>query len=176
MALGSLTSPCGPRRSTLFYSPVWTADVRETELVLGRRWSLVLEPGEEVIAALDEWCARTGVRAGTVDLFFGAFRSVTLIAGRDDTVDPELPLPTSVEVAYLEGIGSGSIAQKDGSARVHLHVAAGVKSAGGAAYAGHLLSAEVHYTVEVVVQEVLSPELTLRVDPRAHGIGCLFFE
>jgi len=54
-------------------------------------------------------------------------------------------------------------------------VAAGVKSAAGAAYAGHVLAAEAHYTVEAVVTEVVAPRFVLRPDPRAHGLDCLDF-
>ncbi len=149
--------------------------MREAVIATGRRWMLVLEPGEEMLSSVTAWAERIGVTAATVDMFFGALRSVRLIATTEPVDDPEPPLPEEVEVAYLEGIGAGSIVTVDGHPRVHLHVAAGAKAQGGVAYAGHVLSAETHYTMEMVVQEIVSPQL--RLEPSAEfGIGCVHFE
>jgi predicted DNA-binding protein with PD1-like motif len=148
--------------------------MRSAELTLGRRFVVVLEPGEEVLSTLADWCAREGVAQGTLELF-GAFRSLRLIAAHEPVADHEPPLAQSVEVAYLEGSGSGSISTRDGAPRVHLHLAAGAKAEGGAAYAGHVLAAEVHYTAEAVVTEVLSPRFAPAPDPHAHGLDTLRF-
>ncbi|MGW9114639.1 PPC domain-containing DNA-binding protein [Microbacterium sp. NPDC055683] len=147
--------------------------MRSAQIVAGRRWVLVLEPGEELVGTVSAWAERIGVRAATVE-FFGAFRSARLIAATEPVADPEPPLPQQVEVTYLEGVGSGSIGLADGGPSVHLHIAAGVKEQGGAAYAGHLLAAEVHYTVEVVVQEAVGPDFVLRPLP-GFGINALHF-
>ena len=149
--------------------------MRSAELTMGRRWVIVLEPGEEVVSSLTRWCAGEGVTAATVDMFFGAFRSARLIASHGQILDPEPPLLDEVEVTYLEGIGSGTVSVVDGAPRVHLHIAAGAKDQAGAAYAGHLLSAETHYTVEIIVHEVVAPAFGLRAHP-AHGVNCLIFE
>jgi predicted DNA-binding protein with PD1-like motif len=135
---------------------------------------LVLEPGEEVLATVTRWAEREGVTSATVDMFFGALRSARLIATNGEMADPEPPLPDQVELAYLEGVGAGSIGTVDGRTVVHLHLAAGAKGEAGAAYAGHLLAAETHYTLEMVVQEVLDP--VFRLEPDAvFGINCLHF-
>ncbi|MDF2991130.1 MAG: hypothetical protein K0S37_1644 [Microbacterium sp.] len=149
--------------------------MRSAELSLGRRFLVVLDPGEELISTLSRWAEENGIRSATVDQFFGAFRSIRLIAGDEPTHDPEPPLPTEVELRYLEGIGSGSISLMNGRARVHLHIAAGVKDERGLGYAGHVLSAETHYTVEVLVQEVSGAEFVSVPDPAAHGLPSLRF-
>ena len=149
--------------------------MRATNVTLGRRWMLVLEPGEEVLATVTQWAEREGVTSATVDMFFGALRSARLIATNGEMVDPEPPLPDQVDVTYLEGVGAGSIGTVDGRTVVHLHLAAGAKGEGGAAYAGHLLAAETHYTLEMVVQEVLDPVFRLEPDA-AFGINCLHFD
>ena len=68
-----------------------------------------------------------------------------------DCEDELLAVADAVDIAYLEGVGSGTITSVGGTPRPHIHVAAGVKSQGSTAYAGHLLRGEVHYTVEVTV-------------------------
>ncbi|MFT4307609.1 MAG: DNA-binding protein [Microbacterium sp.] len=149
--------------------------MREAELGVGRRWVLVLEPGEELIGALTAWCGRVGLAQGLVQ-FFGAFRTMSLIASRDEVADPERPLPATVETRYLEGVGLGSIAASETGTVVHLHASAGVKDQAAAAYAGHVTAAEVHYTTEVVVQEVTGPAMVLRPDARSYGLNCVFFD
>lgn len=149
--------------------------MRSAEVTVGRRIVLVLEPGEEVVAAVTEACRQHGVRQGLVPVLSGAFRSVTMIAAHTPVEDEEPPLPQEVTVPYTEGIGSGTVQwdPQAGAAAVHLHVAVGVKNTGATGFAGHLLQAEVHYTTEVLVEEVLSPALLRLPDPAAHGITTL---
>lgn len=148
--------------------------VRSALLTTGRQWMLVLEPGEELLEAITAWCVRTEVIQATVTLF-GAFRSVRLIATHAPLADQEPPLADAVDIAYVEGSGSGTVTTVDGSPRPHIHVAVGVKSQGAAAYAGHVLQAQVHYTVEVMVTEVISPTFVLRPDTQAFGLNSLHF-
>jgi len=148
--------------------------VRSALLTTGRQWMLVLEPGEELLETISAWCARTGVAQATVTLF-GAFRSVRLIATNAPLADEEPPLADAVDVSYVEGSGSGTVTTVDASPKPHIHVAVGVKSQGAAAYAGHVLQAEAHYTVEVMVTEVISPTFVLRPDDNAFGLNSLHF-
>jgi predicted DNA-binding protein with PD1-like motif len=91
--------------------------------------------------------------------------------------DQEPPLPQEVAVTYTEGIGSGTVLWDEaaGTPEPHLHLAVGVKNAAAAAFAGHLLGAEAHYTVEILIEEVLAPAMLRVPDPRAHGIPTLHF-
>lgn len=149
--------------------------MRSSEITVGRRFAVVLEPGDEVLASLTEACRQHGVRQGFVPVFSGAFRTARFIATDTPVADQEPPLPREVAVTYTEGIGSGTILWDEaaGAPVPHLHVAVGVKNAAAAAYAGHLLGAETHYTAEVLVEEVLAPALLRVPDPRAWGIPTL---
>jgi hypothetical protein len=53
--------------------------------------------------------------------------------------------------------------------------AVGRKSAGAAAYAGHVLSAVTHYTAEILIEEILGPPVKRCPDPAAHEIPTLRF-
>lgn len=151
--------------------------MRAVEVVTGRRFVLALDPGEEVLEALAKACTEHGIRHATISVFSGAFRTARFIAAHTPVDDEEPPLPQEVTVTYTEGIGSGTV-MWDPEAELpvpHLHVALGVKNTGATGYAGHLLGAQVHYTTEVVLDEVLSPALLRVPDPRAYGIPTLHF-
>lgn len=149
-----------------------------SELTPGRRIGVVLQPGDDVIPSIVAACGQHGIRQGYIPVFLGAFRSVRLIASDSPIADPEPPLPASVEVAYTEGTGSGSIVWNEATdaPHVHLHVAVGAKDAAGAAVAGHLLAATTHYVVELVIEEVLAPRFLRVADEAAHGLENLRFE
>lgn len=151
--------------------------MRSAEVTTGRRFALVLEPGDEVLTALTRACREHGVRQGFVPVFSGAFRTARFIAADSPVEDQEPPLPQEVTVTYTEGVGSGTILWDEDSriALPHLHLAVGVKNAAAAAFAGHLLGAEVHYTVEVLLEEVVAPALLRVPDPRAFGIPTMRF-
>ncbi|WP_159500554.1 PPC domain-containing DNA-binding protein [Microbacterium sp. 18062] len=148
--------------------------MRSTETITGRRVLVVLEPGDEVLSSLAEACRSHGIAQAVVTTFSGALRSARIIAADHAPVDPEAPLPESVEVRYTEGIGSGTITRDAaGDHTVHVHVALGAKDRSGLAVAGHLLHAETHYVVEVVLDEILAPALGRRAHPGSSGIPIL---
>jgi predicted DNA-binding protein with PD1-like motif len=151
--------------------------VQSSEVTTGRRIAIVLEPGDEVLGSLARACAEHGIRQGFVPVFSGAFRTARFIAADQPVADQEPPLPQEVTVTYTEGIGSGTILwdADAGAATPHLHLAVGVKNAAAAAFAGHLLGAEAHYTVEILVEEVVAPALLRVPDPRAFGIPTMRF-
>jgi len=151
--------------------------VRSTEVTTGRRVAVVLEPGDEVLTSLTAACRAHGIRQGFVPVFSGAFRTARFIAADVPVDDQEPPLPQQVTVTYTEGIGSGTILwdAETGTPTPHLHLAVGVKNAAAAGFAGHVLSAETHYTVEVLIEEVVAPALLRVPDPRAYGIPTMHF-
>jgi predicted DNA-binding protein with PD1-like motif len=151
--------------------------VRTSEVTVGRRVAVVLEPGDDVLGCLAEACRAHGIRQGFVPVFSGAFRSVRFIAADTPVRDQEPPLPHEVAVTYTEGIGSGTILWDEDSqaALPHVHLAVGVKNAAAAGFAGHLLGAEAHYTVEILVEEVVTPAMLRVPDPGAYGIPTLRF-
>jgi predicted DNA-binding protein with PD1-like motif len=148
--------------------------MRTTAVTHGRRLLIVLEPGDDVLPSMAAACARHGIEQGVVATFSGAFRRARLIAGDEAALDPELPLADASEVYYTEGIGSGTVTRDAGGEyAVHIHVALGRKDRGGAAVAGHLLAAETHYVVEIVVDEVLEPALERTPHPGSSGVPIL---
>lgn len=148
--------------------------MQSAEATTGRRILVVLEPGDEILGSLAAACRLHDVAQGVITTFSGALRHARIIAADHAVEDPEVPLPESVEVAYTEGVGSGTITQgPDGAHTVHVHVALGAKDRSGSAVAGHLLHGETHYVIEIVLDEILAPRLTRATHPGSSGIPIL---
>lgn len=141
------------------------------ELEVGRRFLVVLQPGDEVLDGLRAFCSQHGVDQAYLTTFLGAYTEATLIGTADPIADEDAPLPDSVVVRNSEGIGSGTVVTADGVCTPHVHVALGEKGDSAAAYAGHLLAGTVQYVTEIVVTEIVSPRLTRRSDPAARGLA-----
>lgn len=148
-----------------------------SELSTGRRFAVVLQAGDDVLGSLAEFCAENGVEQAYLPVFLGAFSEVTLIGTCERVDDEDEPMPKSVHLTNVEGIGSGTIAWggADSGVLPHLHAAVGLKSYSATAYAGHLLAATVQYVTEIVVEEVLSPRFSRVPDPAARNIPNLSF-
>ncbi|MGA1838784.1 PPC domain-containing DNA-binding protein [Herbiconiux sp. 11R-BC] len=141
-------------------------------LTRGRSILVVLEPGDDVLTGVLVACAAHGIARAVVPVFLGAFTSVTLIAADGPVDDDDAPMPTSITLEWVEGSGSATVApDASGTPVLHLHASVGVKTERGAAYAGHVLAATAHYTVEIVVDEVLGADFARLPDPRAHGLN-----
>ncbi|WNM23458.1 DNA-binding protein [Demequina capsici] len=146
--------------------------MRTSLLTVGRRLALALEPGDDVLASIAAACREHDISQGVIVTCSGAFRRVRLIATTGAPgPDPDEPLQDHVDVTFAEGIGSGTVVT-DGSGElsVHLHVAVGVRTQAGAAYAGHVLEAEAQYVVELVLDEVTSPRMTRTATEATRGV------
>ena len=50
-----------------------------TELTAGRRFAVVLQPGDDVMDSLTRFCRDNGVEQGYLPVFLGAFSDMTVI-------------------------------------------------------------------------------------------------
>jgi hypothetical protein len=111
----------------------------------GTRWMLRMDPGEELIGALEEFAAAHGVRAAAVAMGIGTLRSATLGYWNGKEYEKkEVAEPTE-----LVALG-GSIAEADGRPSVHLHAALGTRTH--ATVSGHVHRAAVNLLAEVLVE------------------------
>lgn len=130
-----------------------------------RTYAVVLEPGEEVMATLQRFATEQGLAASRVSAI-GAFeRAVVGFFDMDRQDYHRIPVDTQVEVLSL----AGDVALDGQSPRLHLHAVLGKRD--GSTVGGHLLSAIVRPTLEVLLTE--SPSHLRRVcDPR-FGIALI---
>ncbi len=126
-----------------------------------KTWALVFDPGDEVVSTLLEF-ARQQRLGGSRLTAIGGFSQVTLGYFELDKKEYRpILLHEQVEVMSLVG----NIARRDGEPFLHAHVVVG--KCDGSAWGGHLLSAHVRPTLEVLLVE--SPgRLERKLDPATN--------
>ena len=128
-------------------------------------YALVFDPGDEVVAELLAFARKLRVTAAHFQ-GIGALSDVVL--GYFDWEKKQyrpIPLREQVEVLSLQG----DIALEGSEPRVHAHLVVG--RADGTAYGGHLISAHVRPTLEVIFAQ--SPRYLRRRIDRETGLPLL---
>lgn len=111
-----------------------------------RSIALVLEPGDEVVSAIEDWAREQGVRAASLTAI-GGFEACML--GFFEWESKEyLRIPVNEQAEVVSLIGDIAMAEGD-EPKLHAHVVLGCRD--GSSRAGHLMSGEVRPTLEVVV-------------------------
>jgi uncharacterized protein len=122
-----------------------------------RIFAVVLDQGEEVHDALLRF-AREHMLFGAEFTAIGALQDVVVaFFDREAREYRKIPLDEQVEVLAL----NGNIAMKDGQPKLHAHIVVGKRD--GTAHGGHLMSAHVWPTLELVVRETPA-HLQRRID------------
>ena len=130
-----------------------------------KTWALVLETGDEAVAALTSFAREHGLAAAHFTAI-GAFSDVTLgYFDRDQKDYRKIPITEQVEVLSL----LGDVALDNEQPKLHAHVVVGKSD--GTAHGGHLLSAHVWPTLEVILTE--SPSHLRRRTDRESGLALI---
>lgn len=123
-------------------------------------FAVIFETGDDPVAGLTRFAAEQAIGASGFTAI-GAFSEALLGYFDWDKKDYErIPVREQVEVLALVG----DIALQDGKPKLHAHVVLGRRD--GSACGGHLLSARVRPTLEVIVTE-LPAHLRREYDPRS---------
>jgi predicted DNA-binding protein with PD1-like motif len=77
----------------------------------------------------------------------------------------------------VEALGGGTLAHDPttGDVKPHLHVTVGLKEHSATGHTSHLLSARVQFLTEMIVVEVISPDITREPDPTLYNVPLLRF-
>ena len=130
-----------------------------------KTWALVLEKGDEAVAALTSFARDHGLAAAHFTAI-GAFSEVTLgYFDREQKDYRKIPIAEQVEVLSL----LGDVALDNEQPKLHAHVVVGKSD--GTAHGGHLLSARVWPTLEVILTE--SPSHLRRRTDRESGLALI---
>jgi predicted DNA-binding protein with PD1-like motif len=131
-----------------------------------RTFVVVLEPGEEAMAVLQQFARAERMTAAQISAI-GAFESAVLGFWNGERQDYDRhPVREQTEVLSLLGdISEG----EDGKPQVHLHAVLGRRDA--ATLGGHFLEGRVHPTLEVIVTE--SPAHLRRVHDARAGLAVI---
>jgi predicted DNA-binding protein with PD1-like motif len=133
-----------------------------------RTWAIVFDTGDEPIGGLTQWAREAGIDSAHLTAI-GAFERADIgwfdLEKRDYRVNAVV---TQVEVVSLVGDITAGVGARD-DPKIHAHVV--LARSDGTALGGHLLSATVRPTLEVVVTEA-SRALRRRHDP-ATGLALI---
>lgn len=132
--------------------------IEELRQPTGRVLVVVCDKGEEPVGAIGAALHRHDLRAGRVTAV-GGFQEAE-VGWFDRQRRDFRPIPVREQVEVLSLLGD--VAARDGEPVLHVHAVLG--RADGSTVGGHLLSARVWPTLEVIVTEV-APELAKQVDP-----------
>lgn len=151
--------------------------MKSKELSIGRTFGVTFEHEADFFEELSLFCKENQVKQGYIPMFIAGFSEVELVGSCGKINNPNAPVWDKVYLENVEACGCGTIAydsQKD-MISPHIHVSTGIKSYSASAHTSHLLSAKVLFLVEMVVVEVLQPEIKRVVDPNMYNIGLLQF-
>jgi hypothetical protein len=127
---------------------------------------VILDTGDEILSSLKS-VAQAEDLAGSSFKAIGALSDVELGWFNWETKTYQTAIKLQEQVELLSLIGD--IALKDGQPQIHAHLAIGRKD--GTAHGGHLLSATVRPTCEIVITESLK-HLQKEIDPES-GIALI---
>ncbi len=109
-------------------------------------------------------------------MFLAGLAEAEIVGTCEKLEDPQAPVWTKVCVSNVEALGSGTIAHDDANGILpHIHVAVGLKEHSAMAHASHLLSAKVQFLTEMLVVEVVTPEMTRPRNPSLYDVPLLTF-
>lgn len=131
-----------------------------------RTFAVILETGEEAMAALRDFARREGLSAAHLSAIGAFSHGVISYFDWEAKAYRDIPVDEQVEVAALSG---DVVLDPEGAPTAHVHAVLGRRD--GSALAGHLTSGFVRPTLELVVTETPA-HLHKRIDP-ASGLALI---
>lgn len=151
--------------------------MRSHELTLGRSFGVVFDHGEDFYTALAEFCQVNNVRQGYIPSFIAGFSEAEVVGTCEKLADPLAPVWSKVHLTNVEAFGGGTLAYdpNTGDLRPHIHVAVGLKERSATGHTSHLLNATVQFLTEMIVVEVLHPDMQRIPQPDLYDVPLLRF-
>jgi len=149
-----------------------------SEVKQGRTFMVRLEHGKDFMAKLKDFCRSNGVRQGYVPCFFGDFSEIYIVGSCGKSDNPSGPmLESKAYFRNVETFGCGTIAQDPvtGDLLPHFHISVGSRLNSASASTSHFISGTVQFLIEMVVVEVLSPDLVRLSDESVYNLKLLNF-
>jgi predicted DNA-binding protein with PD1-like motif len=150
--------------------------MKASEVKTGRTFGVTFDHGDDFMASLADFCREQGVRQGYIPMFLAGLAEAEIVGTCEKLADPQAPVWTTVHVRNVEALGCGTIAHDGEGIAPHIHVAVGLKEHSATAHASHLVSARVQFLTEMLVVEVVTPEMTRPRNPGLYDVPLLTFE
>lgn len=149
--------------------------MRTHELVIGRTVAVVFDHGEDFFSSLQQACAANGIRQGYIPVFIAGLSDASIVGTCEKLADPAAPVWSSVHLSNVEALGGGTLASGPDGVSPHIHITVGRKEQSADGSTSHLLSATIQFLTEMVIVEVLSPEMTREPKPDLYKVPLLRF-
>lgn len=150
--------------------------MKASELKAGRTFGVTFDHGDDFMSSLASFCRDNGVRQGYIPMFLAGLAEADIVGTCEKLEDPQAPVWTKVHVTNVEAMGCGTIARDDGDGILpHIHVAVGLKEHSATAHMSHLLSAKVQFLTEMLIVEILGPEMTRPRETSLYDVPLLTF-
>lgn len=149
--------------------------MRTHNLVLGKTVAVIFDHGEDFFGSLRQACADSGIRQGYIPMFIAGLSDVSIVGTCEKLADPAAPVWSSVQLSNVEALGGGTLASGPDGVNPHIHITVGRKEQSADGSTSHLLSATVQFLNEMIINEVLSPEMTREPKPDLYNVPLLRF-
>lgn len=150
--------------------------MKASELKAGRTFGVTFDHGDDFMSSLASFCQDNDVRQGYIPMFLAGLAEADIVGTCEKLEDPQAPVWAKVHVTNVEAMGCGTIARSDSNGILpHIHVAVGLKEHSATAHMSHLLSAKVQFLTEMLIVEILGPEMTRPRTPSLYDIPLLTF-
>lgn len=151
--------------------------MRSREVTIGRTIVVVLDHGDDFYTALAEACTENGIRQGYIPMFIAGFATADLVGTCEQLEDPQAPVWSKVHLTNVEALGGGTLAWDDASGSIapHIHVTVGLKAHSATGHTSHLLDATVQFLTEMIIVEIVEPQLHRRRQADLYDVPLLQF-
>ena len=150
--------------------------MKATEVTVGRTFGVTFEHGDDFMSSLANFCRENNIRQGYIPMFLAGLAEAEIVGTCEKLKDPQAPVWTKVCVSNVEALGCGTIARDDANGILpHIHAAVGLKEHSATAHASHLVSAKVQFLTEMLIVEVVTPEMTRPRNPNLYDVPLLTF-
>lgn len=151
--------------------------MKSTELKMGRTFGVTFEHQSDFFDELSVFCNENEVKQGYIPMFIAGFSEVELVGTCSKIDNINAPVWDKVYLKNVEACGCGTIAYdpQEDTISPHIHVSTGIKSYSASGHTSHLLSAKVLFLVEMLIIEVLQPDMRRIINPNLYDIGLLQF-
>jgi predicted DNA-binding protein with PD1-like motif len=149
--------------------------MKASEVKAGRTFGVTFEHGDDFMSSLTKFCQEHGVRQGYIPMFLAGLAEAEVVGTCEKLADPQAPVWATVHVSNVEALGCGTIARDGDGIFPHIHVAVGLKEHSATAHASHLVSGKVQFLTEMLVVEVVAPEMTRPRNPDLYDVPLLTF-
>ncbi|WP_018349054.1 PPC domain-containing DNA-binding protein [Longispora albida] len=151
--------------------------MRSHELTIGRTIGVTFDHGDDFFTALADACRAHKIRQGYIPSFIAGFSEARIVGTCDKLDNPAAPVWSAVYLTNAEAFGGGTLAYDPESDTVqpHIHIAVGLKERSATGLTSHLLSAQVQFLTEMIIVEVLEPQMRRVRQPDLYDVPLLRF-